>query len=97
MNYGSALRQLLTDGLGGAALHVLDPAARPFEQPSQNRGGAACAGCAHAGRQDAMVGCPGSKIAGSCPEGELSAGSRWTVGLAPLRYVGEDCRFGSLL
>ena len=30
VNYGSALRQLLADGLGGTALHVLEPAAMPF-------------------------------------------------------------------
>jgi SAM-dependent methyltransferase len=30
VNYGSALRELLADGLGGTALHVLDPAAMPF-------------------------------------------------------------------
>ena len=31
VNYGSMLRHMLADGLGGTALHVLDPAARPFE------------------------------------------------------------------
>jgi hypothetical protein len=31
VNYGSVLRQMLADGLGGTALHVLDPAASPFE------------------------------------------------------------------
>ena len=31
VNYGSVLRQLLADGLGGTALHVLDPATQPFE------------------------------------------------------------------
>lgn len=30
VNYGSVLRQLLADGLGGSALHVLDPKAQPF-------------------------------------------------------------------
>ncbi len=30
VNYGSALRQLLADGLGGIAVHVLDSAAMPF-------------------------------------------------------------------
>ena len=30
VNYGSALRELLADGLGGCALHVLDPNAMPF-------------------------------------------------------------------
>jgi len=30
VNYGSVLRQMLADGLGGASLHVIDPAARPF-------------------------------------------------------------------
>lgn len=30
VNYGSALRQLLAEGLGGVALHVLDPAVMPF-------------------------------------------------------------------
>lgn len=30
VNYGSALRELLVDGLGGTALHVLDPVAMPF-------------------------------------------------------------------
>lgn len=31
VNYGSVLRQMLADGLGGTALHVLDPAVAPFE------------------------------------------------------------------
>lgn len=30
VNYGSALRALLADGLGGTALHVLEPTAMPF-------------------------------------------------------------------
>jgi adenine-specific DNA-methyltransferase len=30
VNYGSLLRGLLADGLGGTALHILDPAIRPF-------------------------------------------------------------------
>lgn len=30
VNYGSVLRQMLADGLGGASLHVIDPVARPF-------------------------------------------------------------------
>jgi hypothetical protein len=31
VNYGSVLRALLADGLGGTALHILDPAAHPFD------------------------------------------------------------------
>jgi predicted RNA methylase len=30
VNYGSALRSMLTDGLGGTAVHVIDPKAQPF-------------------------------------------------------------------
>lgn len=30
VNYGSILREMLADGLDGASLHVIDPAARPF-------------------------------------------------------------------
>lgn len=30
VNYGSLLRQMLANGLGGAALHVLDPKSQPF-------------------------------------------------------------------
>jgi adenine-specific DNA-methyltransferase len=30
VNYGSALRAMLADGLGGTALHILDPTTRPF-------------------------------------------------------------------
>jgi methylase of polypeptide subunit release factors len=30
VNYGGALRRLLADGLGGTAVHVIDPVARPF-------------------------------------------------------------------
>jgi|TARA_B100001105_G_scaffold254910_1_gene252148 SAM-dependent methyltransferase len=30
VNYGSVLRHMLADGLGGTALHVIDPKARPF-------------------------------------------------------------------
>jgi adenine-specific DNA-methyltransferase len=30
VNYGSVLRKMLADGLGGAALHVIDPKALPF-------------------------------------------------------------------
>jgi predicted RNA methylase len=31
VNYGSVLRTMLADGLGGAALYILDPAVRPFD------------------------------------------------------------------
>jgi hypothetical protein len=31
VNYGNVLRSMLADGLGGSCLHVLDPAAMPFE------------------------------------------------------------------
>lgn len=30
VNYGSVLRKMLADGLGGTAVHVIDPKARPF-------------------------------------------------------------------
>jgi hypothetical protein len=30
VNYGSVMRKMLADGLGGAALHVIDPTALPF-------------------------------------------------------------------
>lgn len=30
VNYGTVLRKMLADGLGGTALHVIDPKARPF-------------------------------------------------------------------
>lgn len=30
VNYGSVLREMLADGLGGTALHVIDPKAQPF-------------------------------------------------------------------
>jgi hypothetical protein len=30
VNYGSALRRMLTDGLGGTAIHIIDPEAQPF-------------------------------------------------------------------
>jgi hypothetical protein len=30
VNYGGALRRLLADGLGGTAVHLIDPKARPF-------------------------------------------------------------------
>jgi adenine-specific DNA-methyltransferase len=30
VNYGSALRRMLVDGLGGTAVHVIDPKAQPF-------------------------------------------------------------------
>ena len=30
VNYGAVLRQLLSDSLGGTALHILDPSANPF-------------------------------------------------------------------
>ncbi len=30
VNYGSALRRMLADGLGGSAVHVIDPKAMPF-------------------------------------------------------------------
>lgn len=31
VNYGRLVRELLLDGLGGSAIHVLDPTVRPFE------------------------------------------------------------------
>ena len=31
VNYGSLLRAMLADGLGGSSIHVIDPKARPFE------------------------------------------------------------------
>lgn len=30
VNYGSVLRNMLADGLGGSAIHIIDPKARPF-------------------------------------------------------------------
>lgn len=30
VNYGSVLRNMLADGLGGCAIHIIDPKARPF-------------------------------------------------------------------
>jgi hypothetical protein len=30
VNYGSALRRMLADGLGGTAVHIIDPKAQPF-------------------------------------------------------------------
>src|SRR5690606_35103725 len=30
VNYGAVLRRLLANGLGGAAIHVINPQARPF-------------------------------------------------------------------
>jgi hypothetical protein len=30
VNYGSVLREMLTDGMGGIALHLIDPSAEPF-------------------------------------------------------------------
>jgi hypothetical protein len=30
VNYGNALRQMLVDGLGGTAVHIIDPRAQPF-------------------------------------------------------------------
>ena len=30
VNYGSVLRSMLADGLGGSAVHIIDPKARPF-------------------------------------------------------------------
>lgn len=31
VNYGSALRKMLADGLGGSAVHIIDPKAQPFD------------------------------------------------------------------
>jgi hypothetical protein len=30
VNYGAVLRRLLADGLGGTAIHLIDPKAQPF-------------------------------------------------------------------
>ena len=58
VNYGSIVRTMLADGLGGESLHVLDPAAVPFEGTATT----AAITCFRSGRrsQTLRVGCSAS-------------------------------------
>ncbi|HEY7248452.1 MAG TPA: N-6 DNA methylase [Xanthobacteraceae bacterium] len=51
VNYGRVLRQLLLDGLGGTAVHLMDPKAQPFADALTT--GAIT--CFHVGKQQASI------------------------------------------
>ena len=104
VNYGSAMRRLLADGMGGVALHVLDPRAMPFA-------GAATTGaitCFHVGMRSASllvravedISTLGALSAGTpVPWPTLESSSRWSTIVrpgppVPPGYVelGEVCR-----
>jgi hypothetical protein len=88
VNYGSVLRHLLADGLGGTALHVLDPKAMPFEDAITT--GAIT--CFHVGQRPEALRVRTVKSVGRL--GDLSAGtavpwdrveqvSRWSTIVRP--------------
>ena len=38
VNYGSLLRKMLADGLGGSAVHIIKPTAQPFDPMDHESG-----------------------------------------------------------
>lgn len=104
VNYGSALRSLLADGLGGVAIHIIDPTALPFSDTATT--GAIT--CFHVGkRPDALrvrliqsVHQLGSLSGGqSIPWCDVEPLKRWSVLVRPVKkpprgYIelGEVCR-----
>ncbi len=104
VNYGSALRRLLGDGLGGVALHVIDPRAMPFADAATT----AAITCFHVGmRPAAMLVRSVNEVSrlGTLSEGravpwaKLQASSKWSLIVRPGRAVpagyielGELCR-----
>jgi hypothetical protein len=94
VNYGAVLRKLLADGLGGTALHVIDPKAQPFADALTT----AAITCFRVGRRpDAMnVAAVDSLSAlASLSHGreiswsELSAAPRWSNFLTPSKPSAE--------
>lgn len=104
VNYGLALRQWLANGLGGSALHVIDPKAAPF--PGTATTGAIT--CFRVGQRPKFLrvnivrsaedlGC--LKAGRQIPWGEMAASNRWSFIIhakprPPIGYVelGEICR-----
>lgn len=88
VNYGAVLRRLLANGLGGSALHVLEPRALPFEQTLAS----AVITCFDVGRRPATLRVRAVRTAAEL--GNLSGGrkipwqkasreERWTALLRP--------------
>lgn len=104
VNYGSALRDLLADGLGGEAIHVLDPKSLPFAD-------AATTGvitCFHVNRRpkalrvnavDCVAELNGLSAGKKIPWAEVMREKRWTTLVRPTPRpatgfveLGEFCR-----
>jgi len=104
VNYGSLVRTLFLDGLGGSSLHVVEPTANPFPDAATT----AAITCFTIGRSPAQVrvrrvarlGELGALDAGTrVPAAALAAAPRWTPLLSGARRVpagqielGELCR-----
>lgn len=104
VNYGATVRKLLADGMGGIALHVLDPCALPFADAAVT----GAIACFHVGRRDdAMLVQSVSGVSGlgslstgrRVPWAELEAASRWSTIIRPgpavpkgYMELGEICR-----
>ena len=103
-NYGDAMRKLLVDGLGGAALHVIAPTAMPFADAATT----GAIACFHIGRRgrgmrfrpvDALSRLGSLSAGRTVARSRLDAARRWSPFLrpaarAPRGYgeLGEICR-----
>lgn len=104
VNYGSALRRLLADGLGGVGLHVIDPRAMPFADAATT----AAITCFHVGMRPASMlvrSVNDVSRLGALSTGrpvswaKLEASSKWSLIVRPGRGIpagyielGEICR-----
>ena len=84
VNYGSVLRKMLADGLGGTAVHVIDPRARPFAD-ALTTGAITCFRVGHRPDQLMMRAVDSLDALAPLSEGravewsELAPSSKWSV------------------
>ncbi|MEJ8849489.1 Eco57I restriction-modification methylase domain-containing protein [Variovorax rhizosphaerae] len=88
VNYGSALRKLLLDELGGIALHVLKPTVEAFPGTATT----AAITCFRVGERDAplrvrsvekLASLNGLTVGSDIPRGELQEAPRWSIIVRP--------------
>ena len=88
VNYGSVLRKLLADGLGGKALHVIDPSAMPFADATTT-GAITCFAVGNRPKSMRVRAVPnldelnGLSAGRAVPWSKLSKSSRWSTIVRP--------------
>jgi hypothetical protein len=102
VNYGSALRQLLLDGLGGIALHVLEPKVEAFPGTATT----AAITCFRVGETvepvrvrsvDQLTHLNGLTMGVDVPRAQLHSTSRWSIIVRPTLPAAEgDLELGEL-